>query len=154
MVETPAIIAMLADLEGLLSFVSIGTNDLSQYLFAADRLHPELGALNSPWQPGLLREVNRIARAGAEAGIPVGVCGESAANPLLSIVFAGMGIDSVSVASSAVDQVSDALRGVTREVARACAEAALGARTATDAEESVRQVLTEHNPESGKAGAV
>jgi phosphoenolpyruvate-protein phosphotransferase (PTS system enzyme I) len=154
MVETPAIIAMLADLGGLLSFVSIGTNDLSQYLFAADRLHPELGALNSPWQPGLLREVHRIARAGAGAGIPVGVCGESAANPLLSIVFAGMGIDSVSVASSAVDGVAQALRGVTLEVAQACAEAALAARTATDAEDSVRRVLADHSLERGKAGAV
>lgn len=154
MVETPAIISVLPDLGGLLSFVSIGTNDLSQYLFAADRLHPELGALNSPWQPGLLREVNRIARAAEEAGIPVGVCGESAANPLLSIVFAGMGIDSVSVASSAVDSVAQALRGVTRDVARACAEAALTARLATDAEEAVRRVLNEHTPERGKAGVL
>ncbi len=62
MIETPAIVPVMPDLAGLLSFVSIGTNDLSQYLFAADRMHPRLGALNDPWQPGLLRTVRAASQ--------------------------------------------------------------------------------------------
>lgn len=141
MVETPAMVNLIQDLSGVVNFLSIGTNDLSQYLFAADRLHPELGALNSPWQPALLRQVNAIARAGQQAGMSVGVCGEAAAHPLLAIVFAGMGLDSVSVASSSVDEVYAALVGVTRDIAIRCAEAAVGARYEKQAQMAVREVL-------------
>ncbi len=141
MVETPAIISLLPELAGVLDFLSIGTNDLSQYLFAADRLHPELGAFNSPWQPALLRQVAQIARVGAEAGMTVGVCGEAAAHPLLAIVFAGMGVDSLSVATTAVDEVHAALRGVTRDVAHRCAEAALSARYEKECQAEVRKVF-------------
>jgi phosphotransferase system enzyme I (PtsI) len=125
----------------VLDFLSIGTNDFSQCLFAADRLHPELGAFNSPWQPALLRQVAQIARAGAEAGMTVGVCGEAAAHPLLAIVFAGMGLDSLSVATTAVDEVHAALRGVTRDVAHRCAEAALSARYEKECQAEVRKVF-------------
>jgi phosphoenolpyruvate-protein kinase (PTS system EI component) len=143
MVETPAIIPLIPSLEGLVHFLSIGTNDLSQYLFAADRLHPELGALNSPWQPALLRQVHHIATLGKAAGMSVGVCGEAAADPLLAIVFAGMGIDSVSAASSAVDDVWAALTGVTAEDAQQAAEVALSARYESESRALVRKVIAQ-----------
>jgi len=142
MVETPAIITLIPSLEGVVDFLSIGTNDLSQYLFAADRLHPELGWLNSPWQPALLRQVARVAELGSAANMTVSVCGEAAAHPLLAVVFAGMGIDSVSAAASAVDEVWTALTGVTAEQATLCAEAALSARLESEAREAVRKVLS------------
>lgn len=142
MIETPAIVPVMTDLVGLLSFVSIGTNDLSQYLFAADRMHPRLGALNDPWQPGLLRTIRTIAESARSLGIPVGVCGESAANPLLSIVFAGLGIDSVSVAPSAVDSVSTALSAVDADSASHAARVALAASTPADAEAAVRALYS------------
>jgi phosphotransferase system enzyme I (PtsI) len=138
MIETPAIISVLPELEGLISFVSIGTNDLSQYLFAADRMHPRLGQLNNPWQPGLLRNVKAVADHAQALGIPAGVCGESAANPLVAIVFAGMGIDSLSVAPSAVEEVSRALSAVTREQAQKASFLALTARVPSEAESAVR----------------
>jgi len=141
MIETPAIIAVMPDLAGLLDFVSIGTNDLSQYLFAADRMHPELGAMSNPWQPALLRNVANVVTHATTLGIPVGVCGESAANPLLSIVFAGVGVDSVSAAPSAVDAVSEALRAVSLEQAHEAASIALAATTAQDAESGVRALF-------------
>ena len=141
MIETPAIIAVMPDLAGLLDFVSIGTNDLSQYLFAADRMHPELGAMSNPWQPALLRNVASVVSHATALGIPVGVCGESAANPLLSIVFAGVGVDSVSAAPSAVDAVSEALRAVSLEQAHEAASIALAATTAQDAESGVRALF-------------
>jgi phosphotransferase system enzyme I (PtsI) len=143
MVETPAIISVLPDLCGLVSFLSIGTNDLSQYLFAADRLHPELSSFNSPWQPGLFREIKRIVDAGEILGVPVGVCGESGANPLVAIVLAGLGIHSVSAASSAVNDVASALQGVTKETAQRCASAALAATSPEQAHSEVRAILEE-----------
>jgi phosphoenolpyruvate-protein phosphotransferase (PTS system enzyme I) len=138
MVETPAIVPMIPDLAGLLNFVSIGTNDLSQYLFAADRMHPKLGELNNPWQPGLLRTVKAVTESARAIGVPVGVCGESAANPLLAIVFAGLGVDSVSIAPSAVAEVSRALRSVNRDQALDAANLALGATSAAEAEALLR----------------
>jgi len=141
MIETPAIISLMPDLAGLVNFVSIGTNDLSQYLFAADRMHPELGGFSNPWQPGLLRTVSQVVTHAKALGIPVGVCGESAANPLLSIVFAGLGVESVSAAPSAVDSVSEALRAVSAQKASQAATLALRASTAEDAEASVRSLF-------------
>jgi phosphotransferase system enzyme I (PtsI) len=141
MVEAPAIISLIGELRGSVDFLSIGTNDLSQYLFAADRLHPELGYLSSPWQPGLLRQVHQISLAAQEIGVPVGVCGESAADPLLAVVFAGMGIGSVSVAPSSVNEVRSALSSVTAETAKLCAEAALSARSESEARTRVKEAF-------------
>ena len=81
--------------------MSIGTNDLSQYTMAADRLSPDLAALTDPWQPALLALVATTARAGLAAGKPVGVCGEAAADPLLACVLAGLGVTSLSAAAAA-----------------------------------------------------
>ncbi|HUG85700.1 MAG TPA: putative PEP-binding protein, partial [Euzebya sp.] len=83
MVEVP-LLALQADrLVDVVDFVSIGTNDLSQYAFAADRLVGELGALLDPWQQALPQLVARVADAGSRSGVPVGVCGEAASDPLL-----------------------------------------------------------------------
>jgi phosphotransferase system enzyme I (PtsI) len=129
MVETPAIVPMVPDLVGVVDFLSIGTNDLSQYLFAADRMHPAMGALVDPWQPGLLRMIAHLMSLAKPAGLPVGVCGESAADPVFSIVLAGLGVSSVSVASAAVESVLEALKSVDLSVAERVAEAALKAST-------------------------
>jgi len=143
MIETPAIISVLPDLAGMTSFLSIGTNDLSQYLFAADRMHPQLGEFNNPWQPGLLRNVKLIADHAVTLDIPVGVCGESAADPLLAIVFAGLGIGSLSVAPSAVTDVHDALSSVTATQASEAARVALAAHGPEDAKTLVRALFVE-----------
>ena len=81
MVETPAIVPMIPELAGVVDFLSVGTNDLSQYLFAADRQHPAMGSLVDPWQPGLLRTIDVLVQAANLVGLPVGVCGESARRP-------------------------------------------------------------------------
>ena len=129
MVETPAIVPMIPDLVGVVDFLSIGTNDLSQYLFAADRMHPSMGALVDPWQPGLLRTIAQLMTHAKPAGLPVGVCGESAADPVFSIVLAGLGVSSVSVASAAVESVLEALKSVDLATAEQVAQAALRAST-------------------------
>ena len=98
MIEVPSA-ALLADrILEVVDFLSIGTNDLTQYVMAADRLAADLAHLTDPWQPAVLQMVARTAEAGQRAGKPVGVCGEAAAHPLLAVALVGMGVTSLSMA--------------------------------------------------------
>jgi phosphotransferase system enzyme I (PtsI) len=138
MVETPSIVMALADLANQLDFISVGTNDLSQYLFAADRMNPSLGALLNPWQPALIRALAKIATDSAAGNLSSGVCGESASDPAFAVVLAGLGFKSVSASMSQVGAVRTALSSVSLEQAKAVAAEAL---TATTAEEAKSRVL-------------
>ncbi|MDQ1663144.1 MAG: phosphoenolpyruvate-protein phosphotransferase system enzyme [Blastococcus sp.] len=129
MVEIPSAALHADRLLEHVDFLSIGTNDLSQYTLAADRLSAELADLTDPWQPALLQLVQITAQAGRRAGKPVGVCGEAAADPLLACVLVGLGITSMSCAASAVRGVGARLATV--DLA-ACERAAEGALTASD----------------------
>ena len=102
MVEVPSA-ALLADrMLEVVDFLSIGTNDLTQYTMAADRMATDLAHLTDPWQPAVLQLIAITAEAGQQAGKPVGVCGEAAADPLLAVCLVGMGITSLSMAARAV----------------------------------------------------
>ncbi|MBU2073848.1 MAG: phosphoenolpyruvate--protein phosphotransferase [Actinobacteria bacterium] len=141
MVEVPAAALMAHRLLEVVDFLSIGTNDLTQYTMAADRLATDLAHLTDPWQPAVLQLVAIAAHAGREAGKPVGVCGEAAADPLLACVLVGMGVTSLSMAPASVRGVGAQLAQVTSS---ACEEAAEVALTATDplaGREAVRRVL-------------
>jgi phosphotransferase system enzyme I (PtsI) len=141
MVETPAIISAIRHLKGKLDFVSVGTNDLSQYLFAADRMHSQLGALMDHWQPALISALADIARFSEEAGIQSGVCGESASDPSFSIVLAGLGFGSVSSSPSQVGQVRAALSSLTQDQANLVAEAALQGQSAAQSKSLALEML-------------
>lgn len=138
MVETPSIMYQISQLAGALDFISVGTNDLSQYLFAADRMNPALGAMLNPWQPALLRALEQIATVSQQAGISSGVCGESASDPAFAVVLAGMGFHSVSSSRSQVGIVRQALSSVTKEQAKEVFEAAL---TGLDADQAKSAAL-------------
>lgn len=133
MVETPSIVTQIADLKGQIDFLSVGTNDLSQYLFAADRMNPALGLLLNPWQPALIRTLARIASESLEAGISSGVCGESASDPAFAVVLAGLGMKSVSSSPSQVKAVKSALSAVTLEDAQRIANEVQKFSTADEA---------------------
>ncbi len=142
MIEIPSA-ALLADrILRHVDFVSIGTNDLSQYAFAADRMAPSLSRLTDPWQPALLALIEKVARAGLEAGKPVGVCGEAAADPHLGCVLVGLGVSSLSSAATAAPLVGATLAGVTQEACSAAAEAALGAKGPAEAREAAAAHLS------------
>jgi phosphoenolpyruvate-protein phosphotransferase (PTS system enzyme I) len=133
MIEVPAA-ALLADriLEHV-DFLSIGTNDLTQYTMAADRMSAELATLTDPWQPAVLALVAAAAKAGVAVGKPVGVCGEAAADPVLACVLVGLGVSSLSAAAAAVAAVGAKLSRVTVEQCRAAADAAVATASAADA---------------------
>uniref|UniRef100_UPI003D7ECE3D phosphoenolpyruvate--protein phosphotransferase n=1 Tax=Kineococcus sp. SYSU DK013 TaxID=3383134 RepID=UPI003D7ECE3D len=134
MVEVPAAaLRAPALLAAGLDFVSIGTNDLTQYAMAADRLAGELAELLDPWQPAVLQLVGLTGEAGASAGRPVGVCGEAARDPLLALVLVGLGVTSLSMAPAAVPAVRFALARTSAATCRAMARAALAAQSPQDA---------------------
>ncbi|GIG31213.1 putative PEP-binding protein [Cellulomonas oligotrophica] len=133
MVEVPAAALLAREILAEVDFVSLGTNDLAQYTMATDRLRGELADLLDPWQPAVLRLVAETARAGLDLGKPVGVCGESASDPLMALVLAGLGVTSLSMSPGAVPAVRFALRRHTRERCAALAASALGAPDAAAA---------------------
>ncbi len=141
MVETPSIVTQIADLKGQIDFLSVGTNDLSQYLFAADRMNPALGLLLNPWQPALIRTLARIASEAEAAGISSGVCGESASDPAFAVVLAGLGFKSVSASASQVGAVRAALSAVSEADAKRIATGVLAFSTAEEAKAFVLQEL-------------
>lgn len=141
MIEVPAA-ALLADrILQHVDFLSIGTNDLTQYTMAADRMSAELATLTDPWQPAVLALVAMAARAGVAVGKPVGVCGEAAADPLLACVLVGLGVSSLSSASTAIAGVGARLAQVTLAQCRAAAEAVLETATAADARAAATSAL-------------
>ena len=133
MVETPSIVYEISKLKGVVDFISVGTNDLSQYLFASDRMNPNLGAMLNPWQPALIASLNQIAIESKKAGIYSGVCGESGSDPAFAVVLAGMGYDSVSSSRSQVGAVRTALSSVTHDEAREVFEAAISGNDSDEA---------------------
>ena len=105
-------------------FVSIGTNDLTQYTLAADRTLGSVANYQTAWHPAVLRAIKMICDAGNAKGMPVGVCGEAAADPDLAVVLAGLGVNSLSMTPVALDDVRASLAEVTFEEAKAKAAAA------------------------------
>ena len=127
MVEVPAVALCADQVMEHVEFFSIGTNDLSQYTMAADRMSPYLSTLTDPWQPAVLKLIQLTAEAGQRAGKPVGVCGEAAADPVLACVLVGLGVTSLSAAAPALPAVGAQLSAVTLDQCRRAAAAAGGA---------------------------
>jgi phosphotransferase system enzyme I (PtsI) len=133
MVEVPSS-ALLADRILVNSdFASIGTNDLTQYTLAADRLLGSVASFQDPWHPAVLRLIREVGDAGRTYGKPVGICGEAAADPLLAVVLVGLGATSLSMAPTALADVRATLLQHSLDDARVIAEAAIAANDAASA---------------------
>jgi len=143
MVEVPAS-ALLADrVLAHADFASIGTNDLTQYTMAADRMLGSVASFQNPWHPAVLRLVGEVGAAGGRTDKPVGVCGEAAADPLLALVLVGLGVTSLSMAPAALADVRLALSERTLDEARRLAEIALAADDAAGARNAVAEAATD-----------
>ncbi|GAA1475990.1 phosphoenolpyruvate-utilizing N-terminal domain-containing protein [Nocardioides aestuarii] len=141
MIEVPSAALLAHRMLEVVDFLSIGTNDLTQYTMAADRMATDLAHLTDAWQPAVLQLIAITAEAGRQAGKSVGVCGEAAADPLLACALVGMGITSLSMAAAAVRPVGAQLGRVTFDQCEDAAEAALAAHDPMAAREAVRAVL-------------
>ena len=109
MIETPAAAVMADVLAKEVDFFSIGTNDLTQYTLAADRMNANISELFDSGHPAILRLIERTARAAHDAGIWVGICGESAANTALTAFYMSVGIDELSVSPASIPAVKRAV---------------------------------------------
>jgi len=141
MVEVPSIALLAHRVLEVVDFLSIGTNDLTQYTMAADRMASDLAHLTDPWQPAVLQLVAITAEAGRQARKPVGVCGEAAADPLLACALVGMGVTSLSMAAPAVRPVGARLSTVSIETCEEAAEVALAAADPRGARAAVLALL-------------
>src|SRR5664279_1310106 len=130
MIEVPAAALRARHMMEIVDFASIGTNDLTQYAMATDRMAGELAELLDPWQPAVLDLIAATGAAGKAVGKPVGVCGEAARDPLLALVLVGLGVSSLSMAPAGVPAVRFAL---SRTDFAQCEAMAAAARDAQDA---------------------
>jgi len=119
MLEVPALAESLDMLLPRLDFLSIGTNDLTQFLFAADRANPKLAERYDWLSPAILRFIHRVTRQTNDAGIPVGVCGEMGGRPLEAMALIGLGISRLSITPAAVGPVKAMIRSLNVEALRA-----------------------------------
>jgi phosphoenolpyruvate-protein phosphotransferase (PTS system enzyme I) len=138
MVEVPSAALQSGQILARAAFASIGTNDLTQYAMAADRLLGELAPLQTHWQPAVVQLIAATCRGGAQQGRPVGVCGEAAADPAFAAVLVGLGVGTLSMSPRALPDVAAVLESVTLEECRQLAGLAVDAETAEGGRAAVR----------------
>ncbi len=129
MLEVPAAALCIEDILEEVDFVSIGSNDLTQYLMAADRDNPRVAHLCEPYNPALMRLLSRVIRACNEHGKPVTLCGEMASRPRCILPLLGMGLHRLSMSPAFVPSIKELVRRTTKPVAEKIAQRVLTMRT-------------------------
>ncbi len=137
MIEVPAAVYLAEELAQRVDFLSIGTNDLSQYLLAIDRGNPQVSGRLDPLHPAVLRALRQVVEGAGRAGKPVSVCGEMASDPGCALLLLGLGINSLSVSAAALSRVKWAIRSVDSRHVKALAKQALR----LEKPEAIRQLL-------------
>ena len=141
MIETPAAAIHADKVLAEVDFGSFGTNDLTQYVMASDRLDSRLSDMTTTWHPAVLRTIQLACNSAISLNKSTGVCGESAANPHLAAVLLGLGVNSLSMAPTAVSEVRGFLSTVDMQTCIEAAKKAIGARSAQEAEILAKAVL-------------
>ena len=139
MIEVPAAALNAFELAKHVDFFSIGTNDLIQYLFAADRTNENLSHLYEPYDPTLLSTISRIIQAGHQEDIPVGLCGEIASKLDLALILTGLGIDELSMSPTSILEIRKTLASLNITDLRTLAQAILKAKDAKDVKKLIKQ---------------
>ncbi len=142
MIEVPAAAIRANHLLDVVDFASIGTNDLTQYTMAADRMDGELAPLLNAWQPAVLQMIKFACEGGRATGKPIGVCGEAGGDPLLALVLTGLGVASLSMAPSKVNAVRAALRLHDLATCQQMAAFAVDAPTAEEGRNNVLKLVS------------
>lgn len=140
MVETPAAALLAREFAAEADFFSIGTNDLTQYVLAADRGNPRVAALYDPLNPAVLRLISQTCGAAAEAGIPVCLCGELASDEAALPLLIGLGLGKLSVSAAGIPRIKAAIRGLDSKKCRELARNALALSTGAEVRALLRDV--------------
>lgn len=136
MIEVPEALYQLEALARRVDFLSIGSNDLTQYLLAVDRNNDRVERWYRPFHPAVLQAIHSIAKAGQKYGLPVSICGEVAGNPAMVILLLGMGIDTLSLSAGDLSRVKMTVRALNLAQAQSILKQALTLEK-TDAIESM-----------------
>ncbi len=141
MVEVPSAVAIADQLAAEVDFFSIGTNDLSQYVMASDRTNPRVANLVDALHPAVLRMVQQTIQAAHAAGIPVGLCGELAADILATPILLGLGLDELSVNPQSIPGVKQAIARLSIVESEAIVASALQQDSAVHVRELISTLL-------------
>lgn len=118
MIEVPAAVYQAKELARLVDFMSVGSNDLTQYLLAVDRNNSRVADLYHSFHPAVLRALQNIVDSVKDEGVKLSVCGEMAGDPMGAILIMAMGYDTLSMSSTSLPKVKAVLRNITMEQAR------------------------------------
>jgi len=141
MIEVPSA-ALLADkIAREVDFLSIGTNDLVQYLLAVDRGNERIAYLYKHLHPAVLRAIKQIIAAGHQEGVWVGMCGEMASDPLATLILLGLDLDEFSVTPTSVPEIKKIIRSVDYREAVRVANKALEFSKASEVERFMTKVM-------------
>ena len=110
MIEVPSAAILIDQLAQMADFFSIGTNDLTQYVLAADRDNPDLGRFQDALHPAVLHLISQLTADAHRHGKHVGVCGEAASDPLAALLLLGIGVDELSLAPALIPRIKDTIR--------------------------------------------
>jgi phosphotransferase system enzyme I (PtsP) len=150
MVEVPAVVFRIDELAAEVDFISIGTNDLTQYVLAADRTSAQVGEMCDPFTPAVLEAIRFTAEGARRRGAAVSVCGELAGDPLGALLMLGLGVDALSTAPGSILRVKQVIRrfsaGLARELWERCLQ--------EDSARGVRAILTRALESKGLGGLV
>jgi len=150
MIEVPAAVYQVEELARRVDFISIGSNDLTQYLLAVDRNNPRVAELYDDMHPAILRALLKIVEGSAVYNRPVSLCGELAGNPLATPLLIGMGIDNLSMSASSLLKVKWVVRSISRNRSKQLLQAALRMEEA----EPVRKLMAKALDDMGMGGLV
>jgi len=144
MVEVPSILFTLDTIIKEIDFLSIGTNDLTQYLFAVDRTNEEVSYIYDDMHPAVLRAISEITKHAQKERIPVDVCGELASNPLAVPILIGLGINELSVSPTSIPIIKWIIQNIPLEGSKRLAKEVLTLENGQEVREKVREFLKEY----------
>jgi phosphotransferase system enzyme I (PtsI) len=146
MIEVPAAALMADVLAREADFLSVGTNDLIQYMLAVDRANENVAHLYQPLHPAILRTMAHLVRAAATAGVPLEVCGEMAADPLQVVALVGLGIRTLSLVPASIPLVKTAVRAVEEARVRQLMSEAMKLTSSNEVEDLLKRELPRQAP--------
>ena len=150
MIEVPAAVYLARDLAKRVDFISVGSNDLTQYLLAVDRNNARVASLYDNFHPAMLQTLLKVVEGGHSAGVEVSICGEMASDPLAVILLLAMGFDTLSMNSASLPRV----KWVIRNISLAKARKVLAQVLEFDHPETTRRYLQNALEEEGLGGLI
>ncbi len=150
MIEVPAAVYQVEALARRVDFLSVGTNDLTQYLLAVDRNNPHVAEIYDDLHPAVLRALIQVVEGGRQFHREVSVCGEMAGNPAAAVLLLGMGVENLSMNASSLLRVKWVIHSISRARARELLQAALRCEKASE----IRALLSNALEEIGLGGLV